>query len=222
MTTTVLSPLQKQGDVSKDPTAPTAVLLQGLSAPPTATTSHEQGTNTSPTATSACTKGSGSSLLDTLAYCYTPHCTPGPSPYIYKRKVQVPRTGRWPCGRTGWRTGSLFLTLSLANACNPILQAHPPWAQDNTSHGSLFCSPLCSVSRRPIWAGTRSDNLLVGPGTPLGRNADKNITPYEIKHYKNEQCGIKLAATVAREKEVLKSKLRLERYNFRKICMISA
>jgi hypothetical protein len=32
--------------------------------------------------------------------------------------------------------------------------------------------PLCSVSRRPIWAGTRSDNLLVGPGTPRGRNAD--------------------------------------------------
>jgi hypothetical protein len=26
--------------------------------------------------------------------------------------------------------------------------------------------PLYSVSRRPIWAGTRSDNLLVGPGTP--------------------------------------------------------
>jgi hypothetical protein len=37
------------------PTAPTAVLLQGLSAPPTATTSHEQGAKTSPTATSACT-----------------------------------------------------------------------------------------------------------------------------------------------------------------------
>jgi hypothetical protein len=92
MTTAVLSPLRKQGDVSKDPTAPIAVLLQGLSAPPTATTSHEQGTNTSPTATSACTQGSGSSLLDTLAHCYTPHCTPGPSPYIYKRKVQGPRT----------------------------------------------------------------------------------------------------------------------------------
>jgi hypothetical protein len=27
---------------------------------------------------------------------------------------------------------------------------------------------LCSVSRRPIWAGTRGDNLLVGPGTPPG------------------------------------------------------
>jgi hypothetical protein len=55
MTTVVLSPLRKQGDVSKDPTAPTAVLLQGSSTPPTATTSHEQGTNTSPTATLACT-----------------------------------------------------------------------------------------------------------------------------------------------------------------------
>jgi hypothetical protein len=43
-------------------------------------------------------------LLDTLAYCYTPHCTPGPSPYIYKRKVQGSRTRRWPRGRTGRRT----------------------------------------------------------------------------------------------------------------------
>jgi hypothetical protein len=92
MTTTVLSPLRKQGDVSKDPTAPIAVLLQGSSAPLTATTPHEQGSNTSPTATSACTWGSGSPLLDTLARCYTPRCTPGPSPYVYKRKVQGSRT----------------------------------------------------------------------------------------------------------------------------------
>jgi hypothetical protein len=63
------------------------------------------------------------------------------------------------------------LSLSLANACNPLLQAHLPWAQDNTSRGSPFF-PLCSISRRPIWAGTRSDNLLVGLGTPWGRNAD--------------------------------------------------
>jgi hypothetical protein len=28
------------------------------------------------------------------------------------------------------------------------------------------CPPSCSVSRRPIWAGTCGDNLLVGPGTP--------------------------------------------------------
>jgi hypothetical protein len=55
MTTAALSPLRKQGDVSKDPTAPTAVLPQVPSAPPTTTTSHEQGAKTSPTATMACT-----------------------------------------------------------------------------------------------------------------------------------------------------------------------
>jgi hypothetical protein len=37
------------------------------------------------------------------------------------------------------------LSPSLANACNPLLQAHPPWAQVNTSHGSLF--PPCVPSR---------------------------------------------------------------------------
>jgi hypothetical protein len=55
MTTAALSPLRKQGDISKVPTAPTAVLLQGSSASPTATTSHAQGSSTSPTATLACT-----------------------------------------------------------------------------------------------------------------------------------------------------------------------
>jgi hypothetical protein len=34
---------------------------------------------------------------------------------------------------------------------------------------------LRSVSRRPIWAGARGDNLLVGPGTPGFRNADNIV-----------------------------------------------
>jgi hypothetical protein len=72
MTTAVLSPLQKQGDVSKVLAAPTAVLLQGSSAPPTATTPRTQGSSTSPTVTLACTQGSGTSLPDTLAHIYTP------------------------------------------------------------------------------------------------------------------------------------------------------
>jgi hypothetical protein len=80
MTTAVLSPLRKQGNVSKIPAALTTVLLQGSS--------------TSPTATLACTQGSGTSLPDTLAPSYTPHCTPGPSPCIYKRKVQGLHAGR--------------------------------------------------------------------------------------------------------------------------------
>jgi hypothetical protein len=94
MTTATLKPLRKQGDVSKDSTAPTAVLPQGSNAPPTATTSREQGAKTSLAATTACTQGTSSSLLDTIAHCYTPHCTPGPSPYAYKRKVQGSLTRR--------------------------------------------------------------------------------------------------------------------------------
>jgi hypothetical protein len=63
-------------------------------------------------------------------------------------------------------TNRLSLSLSLANACNPLLQAHPPWAQDNTSRGSS--PPLCSISRRPIWAGTRSDNFTRWSRDPPG------------------------------------------------------
>jgi hypothetical protein len=47
-------------------------------------------------------------------------------------------------GRAGGRADEQALSLSLANACNPLLQAHPPWAQDNTK--PQF-SPLCVPSR---------------------------------------------------------------------------
>jgi hypothetical protein len=129
MTTAALSPLRKQGDVSKDSTASTAVLSPGSSAPPTTTTSHEQGAKTSPAATTTCTSGASSSLLDTLAHCYTSHCTPGPSPYAYKRKGQGTRIEGW--SRGGGRDGACRpLAPSHADACNPLLQAHPTWARD--------------------------------------------------------------------------------------------
>jgi hypothetical protein len=83
----VLSPLRKQGDVNKVPAAPTAVLLQDSGTSPTDTLPRTQGYSTSPTAMLACTQGSGTSLPDMLAPSYTPHCTPGPPPCIYKRKV---------------------------------------------------------------------------------------------------------------------------------------
>jgi hypothetical protein len=128
MTTVVLSPLQKQGDVSKIPAAPTAVLLQGSSTSPTATLSPTQGSSISPTATLACTQGSGTSLPDTLAPSYTPHCTHGPSPCIYKREVQ----GLNVRGHAGERANEQAHSLSLANACNPYYE-HTPLARDNTS-----------------------------------------------------------------------------------------
>jgi hypothetical protein len=45
-------------------------------------------------------------------------------------------------------TRSLTLSLSLANAGNPLLQAHPPWAQDNTRlRFPLTGFPPCAPSR---------------------------------------------------------------------------
>jgi hypothetical protein len=56
------------------------------------------------------------------------------------------------------------LSLSLTRrACNPYYERHP-WCR--IIQGLFHI--LCSIRRQPIWAGTHSDNLLVGPGTPPG------------------------------------------------------
>jgi hypothetical protein len=60
-------------------------------------------------------------------------------------------------------TNRLTLSLSLANAGNPYYE-HIPLAQDNTSR----ISPLCSISRQPIWAGTRSDKFTRRSRDPPG------------------------------------------------------
>jgi hypothetical protein len=52
-------------------------------------------------------------------------------------------------GRAGERADAqaLALSLSLANACNPLLQAHPPWVQDNTRPRFPLLFPPCVLSR---------------------------------------------------------------------------
>jgi hypothetical protein len=161
MTTVVLSPLRKQGDVSRIPAAPPAVLLQGSGTSPTATLSRTQGSSTSPTATLACTQGSGTSLPDTLAHELHPHCTPEPSPCIYQREVQgLPVRGSR--GGTSKRTGSLSLSLS-RTLVTPTTST--PLVRDNTSRVSV----LCSILRQPIWAGAHSDKFtgwLTNPPVP--------------------------------------------------------
>jgi hypothetical protein len=73
-------------------------------------------------------------------------------------------------GAQGSRSLSLSPTRTLVT---PYCKRICPRRRKTRGHGfPLLFSPLCSVSRRPIWAGTRSDNLLIGPGTPRGRNAD--------------------------------------------------
>jgi hypothetical protein len=113
MTTATLGPLRKQGDVSKVPTAPMAVLLQCSSAPPTSTISRTQGSSTSPIATTACTQGSGTSLPDTLAHSYAPivHLDPLLAS-IKGRSRALMREGRRAGGRADEQARTLSLSLS--------------------------------------------------------------------------------------------------------------
>jgi hypothetical protein len=111
MTSVALSPLRQQGDVSRILAALPAGLLR---ASPTAMLSCVQGSSSPPTATLACTQGLGISLPDTLAHSYTPHCTSGSSPCVYKREVQGHPGGGFAWGKE--RTNRLPLSLSLSLA----------------------------------------------------------------------------------------------------------
>jgi hypothetical protein len=130
-----------------------------------------------------------------LAHCYTTHCTPGSFPYDYKRKVQGPLTEGWPRGegRDGARVSrSLPPAWTLVT---PYCKRTRPGRGTNTKAAGFpflrlspsgFLPPSRSVSRRPIWAGARGDNLLVGPGTPRVRNADR------LGHCKDFHCTLVL------------------------------
>jgi hypothetical protein len=138
-------------------------VLQSTS--PTTTLSPMQGSSTSPTAMLACTQGSGTSLPDTLAPSYTPHCTPRPSPCIYKREVQ----GLHAKGRTRERANEQAHSLSLSRTLVTPTTSAPPWC-GITRVAFLPCVPSRA---NPSGLGHAATNLLVSPGTPRGRNADK-------------------------------------------------
>jgi hypothetical protein len=74
---------------------------------------------------------------------HPPHCTPGPSPYIYKRKVQGSRTRRWLRGRTGRRT-RLSLSLSPSRTLvTPYCKRIRPGHRTTRGRGfPLLFSPL--------------------------------------------------------------------------------
>jgi hypothetical protein len=100
----------------------------------------------------ACTQDSGSSLPNTLAHCYTP--------IVHLDPLLASIKGRARPHTEGGRAG---LSLSLASACNPLLQAHPLWRRTTRSSG--FPPSVFRLTSTHL-AGARSDNLLVGPGTP--------------------------------------------------------
>jgi hypothetical protein len=66
-------------------------------------------------------------------------------------------------GRAGERADEQAHSLSLANACNPYYERIP---QRRITRAAF--SPLCSISRQPIWAGTCSDNFTRRSRDPPG------------------------------------------------------
>jgi hypothetical protein len=124
MTAVVLSPLRKEGDVSKIPAAPTVVLLQGSGTSPTATLPRTQGSSTSPTATLACTQGSGTSLPDTLAPSYTPivHLDPLLASIKGRSRAFIQKVARE-------NELTNRLTLSRARTLVTSTMSAPPWRE---------------------------------------------------------------------------------------------
>jgi hypothetical protein len=116
-----------------------------------------------------------------LAHCYTPivHLGPLLMPIKGRSRALLQRVGR--AGKDGT---ALAQGRSLPHAwtlVTPYCKRTRPGrgantkAAGSTSHACLppaALPPSRFASHRPIWAGARGDNLLIGPGTPRGRNTD--------------------------------------------------
>jgi hypothetical protein len=119
----------------------------------------------------------------------------GSSPYAYKRKDQGPLTEGWPRGDED-ETDARVRPLAPSPAwtlVTPYCKRTRPGRGTNTKAAGFpplsrpspatFHPPSRSASRRPIWAGARSDISLVGPGTPRSRNADNNRLQYKYMRF---------------------------------------
>jgi hypothetical protein len=116
---------------------------------------------------------------------YTPHCTPGSSPYAYKRKNQGPLTEGWPRGDED-ETGARVRPLAPSPAwtlVTPYCKRTRPGRGTNTKAARFppLSRPTPATSLPPFALGLAPTHLgwgtrrhsLVGPGTPRSRNADR-------------------------------------------------
>jgi hypothetical protein len=177
VTTVVLSPLRKQGDVSRIPAALSVVLLQGSGTSPKATLSRTQGSSISPTATLACTQGPDTPLPDTLAHSYTPIVHLDPLLASIKGRSRAFMRG----GRAGERAKEQAHSLS-RTLVTPTTST--PWCEIIR----VALSPCVPSRANPTGQGHAATNLLVGPGTPRVRNADT------IDHFQGELAGFHYVA----------------------------
>jgi hypothetical protein len=133
----------------------------------------------------ACTYGASSPSLDTLALYYTPivHLDPLLTPIKGRSKALLKRVGR--VGKDGTALAQGRSLPPARTLVTPYYKRTRPGRGANTkvagstSHACLppaaLLPPSRSVSRRPIWAGARGDDSLVGPGTPWFRNTNNTI-----------------------------------------------
>jgi hypothetical protein len=114
-----------------------------------------------------------------------PHCTPGSSPYAYKRKDQGPLREGWPRGDED-ETGARLKPLAPSPAwtlVTPYCKRTRPGRGTNTKAAGFppLSRPSPATSLPPFALGLASTHLgwgtrrhsLVGLGTPRSRNADK-------------------------------------------------
>jgi hypothetical protein len=129
-----------------------------------------------------------------LAHCYVSHCTPRPSPYAYKRKVQGPLIEGWPRGE-GRDSACIGLSLPPAwTLVTPYCKRTRPGRGTNTKAAGFPFYAYLPPAFSPLRAPSRADPSGLGhaatiyssvQGPPRCRNADRYIGPFPIL----EQCG---------------------------------
>jgi hypothetical protein len=101
------------------------------------------------------------------AHFYISHCTPGPSPYAYKRKVQGPLTKGWPRGegRDGARTG---LSLPPARTLvTPYCKRTRPGRGTNTKAAGFPFYACLPPAFSPLRTPSRADPSGLGHATTI-------------------------------------------------------
>jgi hypothetical protein len=102
-----------------------------------------------------------------LAHCYTPHCTPGSSPYAYKREVQGPLTEGWPRGEGRDGARARLLAPPAWTLVSPYCKRIRPGRGANTKatgSTSHACLPLASS---PLRVPPRADPSGLGHATTI-------------------------------------------------------
>jgi hypothetical protein len=120
-------------------------------------------------------------LPDTLARCYTPHCTPGPSPYIYKRKVHGPRTKKVVAREDGL-TDRLSLSPS-RTLVTPYCKRIRPGRRITRSRGFPPCVPSRADPSRLGHAATIYSSVQGPPRveTPTGTHHHTRLLKQKSK-----------------------------------------